>query len=112
MGLFVWHVVKDADLLRQRSCHGISSRRMQKATGCVSPPGRHWRVHAEESLSDGNEYERELLMSMVVQLTHPLGKTFPVSAIHGAESEQRGAGLHLLMDGNGGKCGCRNAACT
>jgi hypothetical protein len=38
-------------------------------------------------------------MSMVVKLTHQLGKTFPVSAIHGAESEQRCAGVYLLMGG-------------
>jgi hypothetical protein len=38
-------------------------------------------------------------MSMVVNFTHQLGKKFPVSDIHGAESEQRWAGVSLLMGG-------------
>src|SRR5919109_2628031 len=36
---------------------------------------------------------------MVVQVTPQLGKTLPVSALHGAESEQRWAGVDLLMGG-------------
>jgi hypothetical protein len=45
-GFFVWHVVKDAYLLAQSSCHGISSSLMKKETGGMSPPGLHWRVNA------------------------------------------------------------------
>jgi hypothetical protein len=38
-------------------------------------------------------------MRLVVNFTHQLGKTFPVSDIHGAESEQRWAGVSRLMGG-------------
>ena len=41
--------------ITQSSCHGLSSRLMKKETGRMSPPGLHWRVHADESLGDDSE---------------------------------------------------------
>jgi hypothetical protein len=90
-------VVPDASLLTQRSCQGKGSDRLKQSMERKSPLGVDWRVGADESLGDDSEYRRALLMRMVVKFTHQVGKKFPGSAIHGAESEQRCAGVYLLM---------------
>jgi hypothetical protein len=57
-GLFVWHVVKDASLLRQSACHGRCSGCRKNSVGRKSPPGLHGRVDAHDSLGPDREYRR------------------------------------------------------
>jgi hypothetical protein len=58
LGCVVWHVVhvvNDAYPLTQCACRGISARLMTNETGRMSPPGLHWRVHADESVGNDRD---------------------------------------------------------
>jgi hypothetical protein len=59
----------------------------EEKSGSKSLSGLDWRVGAEESLGHGSGYRSARWMSMVVKFTQQVGKKFPVSDVHGTQSE-------------------------
>jgi hypothetical protein len=106
MGLIVWPVVTDADLQGQSSCHQICPDSLQGQMGRMTGPERSQHGGAQGEL-------RHESGDLMAKCTHQLGKKCPISAIHGAESEQRCAELHVLAwTGTAWKCACRDQACA